>query len=101
MAHRALRRPRARPTDEVDPSGVDDGLRPLLVGTLAAHWTYTSGDVTFDPARQGVRAAIVETFRLQYKPLGPADVGYIAEVVSSYQEISDIAFCSTSGPTGR
>ena len=27
-----------------------------------ARWTYTSADVTFDPYRQGVRTAIVETF---------------------------------------
>ncbi len=56
---------RPRPGDEPDPSGVDDGLQRLLVATLSARWTYTSGDVTFDPYRQGVRAAIVETFGCQ------------------------------------
>ncbi len=92
MRTSGLAPPRARPTDDVDPSGVDDGLRPLLVGTLAAHWTYTSGDVTFDPYRQGVRAAIVETFGCQASRSVQQTLYSIAEVVlSSYQEISDIA----------
>ena len=39
-----------------------DGLQPLLVGTLTARWTYTSGDVTFKVFRQGMRAAILDTF---------------------------------------
>jgi urate oxidase len=82
---------RSRPEDEADPSGVDDGLQRLLVATLSARWTYTSGDVTFDPYRQGVRAAITEIFgchasrSVQQTLYGIADV-----VLSSYQEISDI-----------
>jgi urate oxidase len=82
---------RSRPGDEADPSGVDDGLQRLLVATLSARWTYTSGDVTFDPYRQGVRAAITEIFgchasrSVQQTLYGIADV-----VLSSYQEISDI-----------
>lgn len=92
MRTSGLAPPRARPTDDVDPSGVDDGLRPLLVGTLAAHWTYTSGDVTFDPYRQGVRAVIVETFGCQASRSVQQTLYNIAEVVlSSYEEISDIA----------
>ena len=82
---------RSRPEDEPDPSGLDDGLQPLLVATLSARWTYTSGDVTFDPYRQGVRAAIVETFGCQASRSVQQTLYGIADVVlSSYQEISDI-----------
>ena len=42
--------------------GRDDGLQRLLVGQLSSRWSYTSPDVTFRSYRQGVRAAIVETF---------------------------------------
>ena len=82
---------RPRPGDEGDPSGKDDGLQRLLVAMLAARWTYTSPDVTFDPYRQGIRAAIVETFgchasrSVHHTLYGIADV-----VLSSYVEISDI-----------
>ena len=34
-----------------DGSGKQDGLQRLLVATLGAKWTYTSGDVTFGPYR--------------------------------------------------
>lgn len=91
MRTSGLAPPRARPRDEADPSGLDDGLQRLLVATLSARWTYTSADVTFDPYRQGVRAAIVETFgcqagrSIQQTLYGIADV-----VLSSYQEIADI-----------
>jgi urate oxidase len=81
-----------RPGAEADSSGSDDGLQPLLVGTLSARWTYTSGDVTFDPYRQGVRAAIVETFGCQASRTVQQTLYSIAEVVlSSYEEISDIS----------
>ncbi len=81
----------ARPTDEADPSGRDDGLQRLLVATLSARWTYASGDIAFDPYRRGVRTAIVETLgchasrSIQHTLYGIADV-----VLSSYEEISDI-----------
>ena len=52
-------------TPRHDPEADDgrtDGLQRLLVGQLSAKWTYSSPDVTFRPYRQGVRAAIIETF---------------------------------------
>ena len=58
----ADRRVRAAPTRDAADDGTTDGLQRLLVGGLTARWTYTSSDVTFRPYRQGVRAAIVETF---------------------------------------
>jgi len=74
-----------------DPSGADDGLQRLLVATLSARWTYRSSDVTFDPYRQGVRAAIVETFGCQASRSVHHTLYGIADVVlASYQEISDI-----------
>jgi urate oxidase len=82
---------RARPGDDADPSGVDDGLQPLLVATLSARWSYTSADVAFDPYRQGVRAAIVETFGCQASKSVQQTLYGIADVVlSSYEEIADI-----------
>jgi urate oxidase len=91
MRTSGLAPPRAKPGDEADPSGLDDGLQRLLVATLAARWTYTSGDVTFDPYRQGVRAAIVETFGCQASRSIQQTLYSIADVVlSSYQEIADI-----------
>jgi urate oxidase len=91
MRTSGLAPPRVRPADEADPSGLDDGLQRLLVATLAARWTYTSADVTFDPYRQGVRAAIVETFGCQASRSIQQTLYGIADVVlSSYREIGDI-----------
>ena len=90
---------RRRPTDERDPSGADDGLQPLLVATLSARWSYASGDVTFDPYRQGVRAAIVETFGCQSSRSLHQTLYNISDVVlSSYQEISDITLTLQERP---
>jgi urate oxidase len=83
--------PVKRGSPESDASGVDDGLQRLLVATLAARWTYTSPDVTFDPYRQGVRAAIVETFGCHANRSVQHTLYSIADVVlSSYVEIADI-----------
>lgn len=99
MRTSGLAPPRPRPTDEADPSGADDGLQRLLVATLSARWSYTSGDVTFDPYRQGVRAAIVETFGCQASRSVHQTLYSIADVVlSSYQEISDISLSLQERP---
>jgi urate oxidase len=90
---------RARPSDEGDPSGVDDGLQRLLVAMLSARWTYTSPDVTFDPYRLGVRAAIVETFGCHASRSVQHTLYAIADVVlSSYEEISDITLSLQERP---
>jgi urate oxidase len=82
---------RRSPSDEPDSSGLHDGLQRLLVGTLSARWTYSSPDVTFDPYRQGVRAAIVETFGCHASRSVQHTLYAIADVVlSSYLEITDV-----------
>jgi urate oxidase len=79
--------------------GLSDGLQRLLVGTLSARWTYSSGDVTFRPYRQGVRAALIETFAwhasksVQHTLYAMADV-----VLASYQEISEITLAFQERP---
>lgn len=88
--------PDARLADE---DGTDDGLQPLLVGTLLARWTYTTPDVTFRPFRQGVRAAIIETFAwharrsVQHMLYAMADV-----VLATYQEIAEITLALHERP---
>jgi urate oxidase len=91
--------PTRRGAPDGDASGVDDGLQRLLVATLTARWTYGSPDVTFDPYRQGVRMAIVETLgchasrSVQHTLYGIADV-----VLSSYEEIMDITLSLQERP---
>ncbi|HXW04911.1 MAG TPA: hypothetical protein VD833_06760 [Vicinamibacterales bacterium] len=85
--------------DREDPTGVDDGLQPLLVVTLDARWTYTSVDVTFGPYRQGVRTAIVETLGCHGRRSLPHTLHAIADVVlASYQEIADITLSAQERP---
>jgi urate oxidase len=82
-----------------DDNGMSDGLQRLLVGTLSARWTYSSGDVTFRPYRQGVRASLIETFAwhasksVQHTLYAMADV-----VLASYQEISEITLAFHERP---
>ena len=82
-----------------DATGFDDGLQRLLVATLSARWSYTSPDVTFDPYRQGVRAAIVETFGCHASRSVHHTLYAIADVVlSSYEEIRDVTLSLQERP---
>jgi urate oxidase len=80
-------------------AGADDGRQRLLVGALAARWTYTSGDVTFRPYRQGVRAALVDTFSwhdsrsVEHALYAMADV-----VLATYEEIADVTLTFEERP---
>lgn len=68
-----------------------DGLQRLFIATLSARWSYTSGDIAFGPYRQGVRAAIIETFAWHRGRSVQATLYAVADVVlASYQEISDV-----------
>ena len=79
--------------------GTTDGLQRLLVGGLSARWTYSSPDVTFRPFRQGVRAAIIETFAWHASRSVQHTLYAIADVVlATYQEISDITLALHERP---
>lgn len=81
-----------RTSRDDDPSGRLDGLQRLLVASLTARWTYTSADVTFGPYRQGVRAAIIDTFAWHGGESVQQTLYAIADVVlASYQEIAEIS----------
>ena len=83
--------PTKRGAPQPDDSGHEDSLPSLLVASLAAQWTYTSPDVTFGPYRQGIRAAIVETFGCHASRSVQHTLYKIAEVVlSSYEELTDL-----------
>ncbi len=86
------------PGGHVD-DGTTDGLQRLLVGALSARWTYSSADVTFRPFRQGVRAAIVETFAWHASRSVQHTLYAIADVVlATYQEISEITLALHERP---
>jgi urate oxidase len=79
--------------------GTEDAVQSLLVGTLSVRWTYSNADVTFGPYRQGVRAAITDTFALhaarsiQYTLYAIADV-----VLATYEEILDVTLAMHERP---
>lgn len=69
-----------------------DWLQPLVVGTLTARWTYTSGDVTFKVFRQGMRAAILETFAWhQSESVHEALYGVGEVLLSTYDDIAGVS----------
>jgi urate oxidase len=88
------RRVGPRPDD-----GGEDAIQALLVGVLSAKWTYANADVTFGPYRQGVRAAIADTFvvhaarSVQHTLYAMADV-----VLATYEEILDITLSMQERP---
>jgi urate oxidase len=77
----------------------DEGLAPLVVGTLSVRWTYSSPDVTFAAYRQGVRTAVLETMALhasrsiQYTLYAIGDV-----LLASFPEISLVALTMHERP---
>jgi urate oxidase len=91
--------PTHRGKPDADAGGLDDGLQRLLVATLSVRWTYSTADVTFDPYRQGVRAAIVETFGCHASRSVQHTLYAIADVVlSSYAEITEITLALNERP---
>jgi urate oxidase len=91
--------PTRRGRPQPDDSGREDNLQPLLVAALSAQWTYSSPDVTFGPYRQGVRAAIVETFGCHASRSVQHTLYAIGEVVlSSYEELTDISLTLQERP---
>jgi urate oxidase len=86
------------PVASADAPG-DEGLPPLVVGTLSARWTYSSPDVTFAAYRQSLRRAILETVALhasrsiQYTLYAIGDV-----LLASYPEISVVTLAMHERP---
>lgn len=76
-----------------------DGLPRLFIAALSARWSYSSGDVAFMPCRQGVRAAIADTFAWHKGPSAHDTLTALADVVlTSYQEISDVTLTLQERP---
>jgi urate oxidase len=76
-----------------------DGLPRLFIASLSARWAYSSGDIAFGPYRQGVRAAIVETFAWSKGRTVQETLYAVADVVlASYQEISEITLSLQERP---
>lgn len=86
--------PDARPQD-----GTTDGLQRIFVAGLSARWSYRSPDVTFRAFRQGVRAALIETFSwhrgrsVHHTLYAMADV-----VLATYEEIADVTLSVRERP---
>jgi urate oxidase len=82
-----------------DDDGMSDGVQRLLIATLAARWSYSSGDIAFLPYRQGVRGAIIETFAwhaarsVQHTLYAMADV-----ILATYQEIATVTLTLQERP---
>lgn len=80
-------------------NGTEDAVPSLLVGALSARWTYSNPDVTFGPYRQGVRAALVETFAvhaarsIQFTLYAMADV-----ILAAYDEILEVTLSMHERP---
>jgi urate oxidase len=69
----------------------DDGLQRLFIASLSARWAYTSGEIAFVPYRQGVRAALIDTFAWGKGRSAHDTLTAIADVVlATYQEIAEI-----------
>jgi urate oxidase len=76
-----------------------DGLQRLFIASLSARWSFASGDIAFAAGRQGVRAAILETFAWHTGPSARETLSAIAEVVlESYQEISEVTLTLQERP---
>jgi urate oxidase len=79
--------------------GAHDGLQRLLIGDLSARWTYTTGDVTFGPYRQGVRAAILETLAWHPSRTVQNALYTVADVIlTTYEEIADVTLALHERP---
>jgi urate oxidase len=89
----------ARRTGPRADDGLDDAVQALLVGSLSARWTYSNADVTFGPYRQGVRAAIAETFAMHAARSVQHTLYAIADVVlATYEEILDVTLAMHERP---
>jgi urate oxidase len=88
----------ARNAVEAD-DGAADGLQRLLMASLSLTWSYTEGDIAFAPYRQGVRAAVVETFAWHASRSVQHTLYAIGDVIlASYQDISAVTLALKERP---
>ena len=79
--------------------GVADGLQRLLIASLSLTWSYTEGDIAFASYRQGIRAAVVETFAWHASRSVQHTLYAIGDVIlASYQEISAVTLALKERP---
>jgi urate oxidase len=79
--------------------GTTDGVQGLLIAALTARWSYSSGDIAFKTYRQGVRAAVIETFAWHASHSVQHTLYGIAEVIlATYQEISVVTLTLQERP---
>ena len=77
----------------------DEGLAPLVVGTLSVRWTYNSPDVTFAAYRQSIRGAVLDTMALHASRSIQCTLYAIGEVLlASYPEISLVSLAMHERP---
>ena len=88
----------AQPGAQQD-DGTTDGVQGLLIAALTARWSYSSGDIAFKTYRQGVRAAIIETFAWHASRSVQHTLYAMAEVIlATYQEISVVTLTLQERP---
>jgi urate oxidase len=76
-----------------------DGVQPFLVAALSARWSYASGEIAFATFRQGVRAAVLETFVWHASHSLQRTLSNIADVIlETYAEIGSVALTAEERP---
>ena len=77
----------------------EDGAAPLFIAELSAAWAYTSGEIAFGPYREGVRAAIVDTFAWHGRGSAQDTLTAMADVIlATYEEIASITLSLQERP---
>jgi urate oxidase len=80
-------------------SRAEDVSAPLFIGELSAGWAYTSGEIAFGPYREGVRAAIVDTFAWHARGSAQETLAAMADVIlASYEEIASVTLSLRERP---
>jgi urate oxidase len=88
--------PRSRTRPE---EAAEEGLAPLVVGSLSIRWTYSTPDVTFGAYRQGVRSVVTETMALHASRSVQHTLYAIGDVLlASYPEISLVSLAMHERP---
>jgi urate oxidase len=87
------------PGREAGGSDAAEGAAPPFVGVLSARWVYTSTEIAFGSHRQGIRAAIVDTFAWHAKRSTYNTLVSIADVIlASYEEVTSVTLSAEERP---